>query len=91
MTSEQCSRCRFWLLERADPEDNRDESFGWCRRFPPVVVDHMARQAIPTVGFGGHNFDPENIATVMNVHNAGLFPASYADEWCGEYAAAREA
>ncbi len=88
---EQYHRCRFWLIDRKEGDSvDAAENFGWCRRYPPAIVDHMARQAIPPVGFGGHNFDPETIATVTNVHNAGLFPATYATAWCGEYALARE-
>ena len=87
--TEQCSGCRFWLID--EREKDLDEElpawrFGWCRRHPPVIVDHMARQAIPPVGFGGHNFDPENIAPVRNVH-----PATFGTQWCGEHALAREA
>jgi len=86
MNGEQCSTCRFWLVEK-DQNQSVHESFGWCRRNPPTIVDHMARQAIPPVGFGGNNPDPEDIATVVNVHHSGLFPATFGNAWCGEYTA----
>jgi hypothetical protein len=52
---------------------------------PPVIVDHMARMAIPVVGFGGNVVDPEDVATVTSVHNATLRPATFYTDWCGEF------
>jgi hypothetical protein len=84
MSREQCSRCLFWRVEQGKG-DLREESFGWCRRNPPSIVDQMARQAIPPVGFGGNNCDPEDVADVVNVQRSGLFPATFANAWCGEF------
>lgn len=85
----QCSNCRFWKNERHANESDQDvvdgNSFGWCRRYPKQFVDQMARQSIPAVGFGGNNFDPEDVATVTNVYNSVLYPASHGTEWCGEF------
>lgn len=85
--ADNCSECRFW---RQDPDaqiegERRDESFGWCRRNPPLVLDHMARMTIPHLGNSKDNYDPENVATAVNVHNATIFPATYGTGWCGEY------
>jgi hypothetical protein len=85
--TEQCNRCRFWLAvpdEVGDcPEDG--PGFGWCRRNPPTLSDHMASMIIDRPRFGGHNYDPESVATVGNVHNSSLFPATWQTTWCGQF------
>jgi hypothetical protein len=84
--TEACHTCRFWLADRA-PNSNEaeDETFGWCRRHPPKIIDHMARIAIRTPGFGGNVVDPEDVASSSTVSNASMFPATYATEWCGRF------
>jgi hypothetical protein len=46
----------------------------------------MPRMTIPHLGNSKSNYDPEDVADVMNVHSATLFPAVFGDEWCGEFA-----
>lgn len=91
---ESCMSCRFWKIDHERDDEGRrhpepaDVSFGWCRRFPPRVLDHMASMTIPHLGNGKHNYDPEDVATVSNVESATIFPATYGStDWCGEYAA----
>ncbi len=83
-TTEQCGSCRFWLavLEKEPADDG--PGWGWCRRHPPVVSDHMARLAIPGPTFG-NQVDPDDVATIDNVADASLFPATWRGKWCGEF------
>lgn len=67
--------------------EDGSESFGWCRRNPPSLLDHMARMVIPPLGNTADNYDPEDVATVGRVHSASMFPATYGTEWCGQYQA----
>ena len=86
MVQGNCHSCRFWLVEHdAGEHENGSESFGWCRRYPPIVLDHMARMTIPPLGNREDNYDPEDVATVGRVQSARIFPATYGTEWCGEY------
>ncbi|MFS0737532.1 hypothetical protein ABC347_10825 [Sphingomonas sp. 1P06PA] len=86
MTTERCALCRFWLpVEEGVDRTADDAGHGWCRREPPKIVDHMARMAIPQPGFGGHVFDPEDVADAGTVHNACLWPATFYTEWCGQF------
>ncbi len=90
-----CKSCRFWLADPKGPTDNTPDedgpviedflAFGGCRRFPPVVSDHMASIAIGPVGFGGHHHDPDDLATCIAVHNSCLWPVTWHATWCGEY------
>ena len=87
---ERCFTCRFWLAQPEFGEHaDGSESFGWCRRYPPTVLDHMARMTIPPLGNREDNYDPEDVATVARVHNATISPATYGIGWCGEYRGAR--
>lgn len=65
--------------------EDGSESFGWCRRNPPSLLDHMARMTIPPLGNREDNYDPEDVATVGRVQCASMFPATYGTEWCGQY------
>ena len=82
----RCNLCRFWLeeLDCRDPND-ADGGMGWCRRHPPIVLDHMARMTIPHLGNSKDNYDPEDVATVMNVNSATIFPATPSTGWCGDF------
>ena len=89
---EQCNRCRFWLAEPDEASDCKIDGpgWGWCRREPPRVSDHLARIAI-----GYPSFDrqaaPEEFATVVCVADASLFPATFLDKWCGRFEPCRQA
>ena len=88
LNPEQCNRCRYW---HAEPDAKSDcpvdgPGWGWCRREPPRVSDHMAAVTIGFPPFGKQH-DPEEIATVVNVADASLFPATFLDNWCGRFEA----
>lgn len=84
--TDQCASCQFWEREKpGTPNELNYESHGWCRRKPPVIVDHMARMAIRSPGFGGNVIDPEDVANCSTVSKASLFPATFGNEWCGEF------
>lgn len=89
--NERCRICRFWLLDlkpnEQDPGEDIDAGFGWCRRRPPAIIDHMARMAIHQPGFGGHVYDREDVASAMHIDDATLFPATFGTNWCGEFEA----
>ncbi|HEX2594783.1 MAG TPA: hypothetical protein VHL34_24985 [Rhizomicrobium sp.] len=80
-----CGVCRHWQ----DAERSADETlgWGWCRRYPPRVSDHVASMVIERPKFGGRNYDPEDVVTVSAVSDASIFPATWHDEFCGEFAA----
>lgn len=84
--TERCRTCRFWLLNKGEDADEKvSAGFGWCRRRPPQIIDHMARIAIRTPGFGGHVIDPEDVASCSTIHETSFFPATFGTEWCGEF------
>lgn len=87
--SERCRICRFWQLDLAPNEKDKgeewDAGFGWCRRDPPRINEHMARMVIDHPRFGGKNYDPEDVASASHVHDATLFPATFGTNWCGRF------
>lgn len=87
--AERCRICRFWKLDLStgeeDPGEEMDAGFGWCRRRPPSIIDHMARMAIRQPGFGGNVIDPEDVASAVHIDHATLFPATFGLNWCGEF------
>lgn len=87
--AEVCGTCRFWFIELASKDDILEEEtgFGWCRRHPPKIIDHMARMAIQQPGFGGNVVDREDVASAAVVDYATMFPATFGGSWCGEYQA----
>lgn len=88
-TAEQCNRCRFWLADTDSTNfDDEPHAFGKCRRYPPVISDHMAAVAIGLPSFG-QQYDPEDLATSTSVHDACLWPVTFCNYWCGEYAAVK--
>lgn len=87
--AEECSGCRFWLGVGETFSDGEPNGWGWCRRNPPQISDHMAEMVIPRPRFGGdlETYDPDRVATVENVADASLFPATFYDRWCGRWEA----
>lgn len=94
MSAERCRICRFWQLDLAigavDPGEETDAGFGWCRREPPKIINHMARMAIHQPGFGGHVIDADQVANVHAGSNATLFPATFGTNWCGRFEATEQ-
>lgn len=90
---ERCRICRFWRLDlkanEKDPGEDSDAGFGWCRRRPPKIIDHMARMAIRQPGFGGHVYDREDVASAAHVDDATMFPATFGTNWCGDFEEAK--
>jgi len=89
-----CKTCRFWLYDQTTngfepaPEDG-DIAFGQCRRRAPVVVGGLAALCVPSVPYGGGLIrDAELEAT--QIYRASIQPVSESDDWCGEYAPAKE-
>ena len=85
---EQCNRCRFWF---AQPDATSDcpidgPGWGWCRREPPRVSDHLAQVSIGLPSFG-RSYDPDDLAGIVNVADASVFPATFLDNWCGRFEA----
>jgi hypothetical protein len=84
--AERCGNCRFWLAQPMKGSDCPIDGpgWGWCRRLPPTVSDHLAMVSIHLPRFG-QLIDPEDVAGVIEVAEATLFPATFNDRWCGEY------
>lgn len=85
MKGPQCNCCRFWKMDEAtaDPSDP-DWGFGYCRRRPPVLVDSLvsARIVPPRYGQQSDLDRPDPVAA----WNASVWPATFATDWCGEFA-----
>ena len=77
MSGPRCSDCRFSALAVLDEGPVVE-----CRRFPPVTAPELPEVSI-TVDDGEELSTMESIA----MHR---FPVVLADDWCGEYQAARE-
>lgn len=87
-TIDQCNACRFW--KHTTPSDGKDDmgrpdGWGWCRRYPPQLSERMSGMLIPSLGNREDNYDPDDVATVQNVADSSLFPATWYDRWCGEF------
>ena len=70
MDNQRCETCRFW--EYVGYEEEFDESFGRCRRLPPVfnrdAADHWYKNSIG-----------------QYVNEIGVWPHTVITDWCGEY------
>jgi hypothetical protein len=58
----KCEDCKYW-------ERNKNEAFGECKRFPPIITYGLYPKATE-----------EDIQ-----YNLGNFPNSMEDDWCGEF------
>lgn len=87
MSAENCNRCRFWKFAEDGGEDEDDQPYGWgwCRRYPPTISDHMAAISVGTPRFG-QQYDPDELASPINVHQSCLSPSTFSSDWCGEFA-----
>jgi hypothetical protein len=86
---QQCNTCRFWLFGEDGGEDGGDDGrpygWGWCRRNPPTISERMSDMLIPALGNRATNYDPEDVATVCNIADCSLFPATWHSKWCGQF------
>jgi len=85
--TEQCNRCRFWKFVTSGDADEDDQPYGWgwCRRYPPKVSDHMASITIGTPDFR-QQYCRDEMANEIAVSSACLLPATFSRDWCGEFA-----
>lgn len=84
---EHCGDCRFWLPVPLKGDCVVEgPCFGWYRRYPPKLSDHLASVTIARPGFM-QNITHEEATIVDAVWDATLFPSSYRHEWCGEFSA----
>jgi len=72
MDKEECGTCKFW-----SSEDVSGDPIGKCRRFPPSTIDPT--WSIQCTSEGDDAKYPESCAGWW-VH-----PATYGDDWCGEF------
>jgi hypothetical protein len=63
-----CADCKFFK-----PFEAEDDTGGWCRRKPPVIVDALFQPAHP------------DTSAVDAVAGCSFFPAVDQDDWCGEF------
>ncbi|UAK25845.1 hypothetical protein [Sphingomonas nostoxanthinifaciens] len=85
--AERCDNCRYWLAGRGMADQvkaNGDSAFGWCRRNPPRIVEHVASMSIRGPAFG-NQIESNDAADVFAVSDATLFPAIFGTSWCGEW------
>jgi hypothetical protein len=82
MDTESCSMCRFWRRD-ADVADGS----GDCRRYPPRYdLPQLLILAALDVRDGGRRIGvhspPCGVEGDPDMHH---WPATYEDQWCGEY------
>ncbi|QTH21971.1 hypothetical protein HRJ34_00055 [Rhizorhabdus wittichii] len=78
--TEQCNRCRFWLV---DPDYSDGEpTYGRCRFAPPVLVQPMLAILMPKPAYGDQ-VDPD--ISTMTLHDASQHPVTEDDDWCGSF------
>ncbi|MEG3176159.1 hypothetical protein U1872_07965 [Sphingomonas sp. RB3P16] len=88
--NEQCSRCRFWLLdpsthfEDGRPVEDGDIAFGHCRRNAPVVLGELAALGVPRQAWGRDPDKDEELWTTQ-LWRASTQPVSESADWCGEF------
>lgn len=92
---EQCSRCRFWLIDETTNggEIEVEEggiAFGFCRRNAPVVIGELAALCVPRTTWG-RDPDREEELWSTQINRASTQPVTESADWCGEFDVAREA
>ena len=91
--TEQCHRCRFWLLDEHTatgplPLSEGDIAFGSCRRNAPVVVGELAALGVPRQVWGRDPDREEDLWTTQ-VYRASVQPVTESTDWCGEFKTVR--
>lgn len=88
---EQCSLCRFWLLDPtthfADgrPFEAGDIAFGYCRRNAPAVRGELAALCVPRTLAWACDQDPNFEISSTQLYRASPQPATESGDWCGEF------
>lgn len=89
MSRPQCNGCRFWNLDESTiDKSDPNWGFGYCRRKPPVLVDSLIAAEIVPPTYGQQS-DLDRPAPA-NTWTASVWPATFATEWCGEFADPKE-
>ena len=98
--TETCCSCRHWKWKGQDASDARDsaddkyvESYGECRRQPPVVFGRVIDKGTNLIAghvvlLGGrYEYDPDT-----SLSNVGLtgWPTTMVYDWCGEHQGKQE-
>lgn len=85
--TEQCHRCRFWLLDETThkgPIEAGDIAFGSCRRNAPIVIGELAALGVPRQ-IWGRDLDQDEELSATQVYRASPQPVTEACDWCGEF------
>ena len=94
--ADQCSRCRFWLLDKSTHGqgglvEEGDIAFGRCRRNAPVVAGALAALGVPRTAWGRDaDMEDEDLSSTQ-IYRASPQPVTESGDWCGEYVAGVEA
>jgi len=80
--AEECCKCKWWR-KFAHQDRGSDIDSGRCHRFPPVLCE---QQVISEVEFAAEIDEPvDSPYGIANVSFNFWFPATDADDFCGEF------
>ena len=93
--SEQCSRCRFWLIDQTTNggEDHIEDgaiAFGFCRGNAPVVIGELAALCVPRTAWGRDPDRDEELRSTQ-IYRASTQPVTESADWCGKFDVTRKA